>query len=83
MDLSASIPADLQPLVTEWLASGRYQSGQELVCDALRVLAEQEAAEDDDDFEAIDKALDSLRRGEKGMPLEQFAAEFRKQHKIE
>ena len=69
MDLSASIPPDLQPLVTEWLASGRYESGQELLCDALRLLAEHDADDEAQELTILQEAVDEMDSGVAGKPF--------------
>ncbi len=76
MDLSASIPPDLQPFVTESLASGRYKSGQELLCDALRLLADHEAEDEAQELAILQEAIDEMDSGVPGKPLQQVVAEM-------
>jgi putative addiction module CopG family antidote len=63
-------PPDLQELVVEQMASGRYASEEDLLRSALRALAEEEQ-----DLEAVREALAELRAGDPGVPVaEAFAA---------
>ena len=58
------LPTDLQQFVEAHLASGRYTAEDEVLQDALRVLAEEE-----DDLVAVREAIDEWRAGDEGIPL--------------
>ena len=58
-------PPDLQTLVREQMASGKYASEDELLRSALRALAEEEQ-----DLDAVRESLAELRAGDPGVPLE-------------
>ena len=62
--MSIIVPQDVEVMVARQLASGRYQSDQEVLRSAMLALEEM-----DEDFVAIQKAVDSWRRGEPGTPL--------------
>jgi len=55
--------------VEQQLASGRYQSYDELVEDALRLLQEREA-EEDRIAEKLRPAAERFKRGESGVPFD-------------
>ena len=59
--ITATIPAEFEPFIEHQLATGRYQSTQEVVSDALRLLCEQ-------GLETLRKeiqvGIDQLDRGE-------------------
>lgn len=66
--MSMSLPHDLQQFVEREIASGRYRSEEDLVCEGLRLLRERErrlrALRQD-----VEPALEQLDRGE-GEPLD-------------
>lgn len=64
--MSESLPPELQQFVDQELASGRYQSIDDVICEALRLLRERKRYEL---REAIDAGLQSLDGGE-GVELE-------------
>ena len=61
--MSETFPADLQQFVREELATGRYPSELDLVVDAVRLLREARAREEDLRAE-IQARVASLERGE-------------------
>ena len=56
-----SFPPELQQFIEQELASGRYESVDDVVCDGLRLLRERRRYEL---REKIDAGLDQLERGE-------------------
>jgi Arc/MetJ-type ribon-helix-helix transcriptional regulator len=62
--MSYPFPADLQQLIAEQMATGKYASEDVLLRNAVRALAE-----DEDDLEAIRVALAEIRAGDPGTPL--------------
>ncbi len=66
--MSTSLPHDLQHFVQQEVASGKYRSEEDVVCEGLRLLREREgrlqALRED-----IEPALEQLDRGEGG-PLD-------------
>lgn len=62
-----SIPSELQEFVSSRVASGRYESASDVVCESLRILEKLELAEDDA-FQSfrplISIGLEQARRGE-------------------
>jgi putative addiction module CopG family antidote len=64
-----SFPADLKQLVEQQMASGRYQSEDELIRDALDALSAESA-----EAQAIQAAIDDWRAGDEGLPLDEAFA---------
>jgi putative addiction module CopG family antidote len=62
--MSIIVPQDVEVMVARQLASGRYQSDQEVLRSAMLALEEM-----DEDFVAIQEAVDNWRRGVPGTPL--------------
>lgn len=62
--MSIVVPRDVEEMVARQIASGRYRSDDEVLRSALQALEEV-----DDDYVAIQKAVDGWRRGEPGTPL--------------
>ena len=61
-----SLPPELQQFVDQELASGRYQTREDVICDALRLLRERKLHEL---RKEIDAGLQQLDRGE-GIEIE-------------
>ncbi len=62
--MSIVVPRDVEEMVARQIASGRYRSDDEVLRSALQALEDV-----DDDYVAIQKAVDGWRRGEPGTPL--------------
>ena len=62
--MSYPFPPDLQSLVGEQMASGKYASEDELLRHALRALAEEEQ-----DLDAVRESLEEWRAGDPGVLL--------------
>ncbi len=72
----AQLPPDLDKQVKHHLASGRYQTEDDVLRDALRALAEEQNVLDD-----IRQGLEDLDVG-RGRSLEDIDADLRKKHNI-
>jgi putative addiction module CopG family antidote len=70
-----SFPPDLQALVGEQMASGKYASEDELLRSALRALVEEEQ-----DLEAVRQSLAEWRAGDPGLPLQDALHAIRQRH---
>jgi putative addiction module CopG family antidote len=68
-DKNMSEPLPLDQFVEQQLASGKYQSYDELVEEALRLLQEREA-EYDRIAEKLRPAAERCKRGEPGVPFD-------------
>ena len=64
--MSQSLPPELQQFVEQELASGRYQTQEEVICEGLRLLRERKLHEL---RKEIDAGLQQLDRGE-GIEIE-------------
>ena len=73
--MSYPFPPDLQTLVGERMASGKYASEDELLRCALSALAEEE-----NDLDAVRESLDEWRAGDPGVPLEDAFDAIRGRH---
>jgi putative addiction module CopG family antidote len=70
-----SFPDDVQALMGEQLASGKYNCEDEVLRAALQALAEE-----DEDFEAVQKALAGWRGGEQGISVVETFEMLRRKH---
>ncbi len=68
-------PPDLQALVGEQMASGKYASEDKLLRSALRALADEEQ-----DLDAVRESLAQWRAGDPGVPLEDAFDAIRSRH---
>ncbi len=64
--MSQSLPPELQQFVEQELASGRYQTREDVICEALRLLRERKLHEL---RKELDAGLQQLKRGE-GIEIE-------------
>jgi antitoxin ParD1/3/4 len=65
--ISVTLPADLEEFVTARMESGRFQSADEVLLDALRIVEEQErerAVSRDELRDLIEAGFEQARRGE-------------------
>ena len=69
-----SFPVDVQQLIQEQMASGKFASEDDLLREALSALCEEEA-----DLAAIREALDELADGDEGLPLDEAFDTIRQQ----
>ena len=66
------LSAEIEQQVKHRVATGRYASEEAVLREALAALADQE-----DDFEAVQEAVDAWRGGDEGIPLEEAFAQIR------
>jgi putative addiction module CopG family antidote len=62
--MSYNLPADLEQLLQDRLASGHYASEAEVLREALLSLADRE-----DDLEAVRSAIDAMEAGDQGISV--------------
>lgn len=68
-------PMDVEQKLAAWVASGKYQSPDEVLRDALRALAEEQG-----DWDAVQQAIAEWQAGDHGIPLQQALDELRAKH---
>ena len=65
-------PPDVEKLVADRMASGNYETEDDVLRDALQALAEEES-----DLEALREAIAALKNGDDGAPLDEAIATIR------
>ncbi len=75
--MNAHLPADLEQFVQAKVRSGRFSSSDEAITAAVRLLRQQEEAEETRVLEGIRKGLDDMRAG-RTQPLAEAFAEIRR-----
>ena len=65
-------PPDVEKLVSDRMASGNYETEDDLLRDALQALAEE-----DSDLEALREAIEAFENGDEGVPLDEAIATIR------
>lgn len=75
--MAYQFPADVQQHLSAWLASGKYGSEDDVLRDAFRALADEKQ-----DAELIQEAIDEWDAGEPGVPARQALDELRERHRI-
>jgi len=68
-------PPNIDRLVKEQMASGAYESEDDVLADALRALAARNA-----DLSAVNDAIQDMEAGDSGRPLIEVANEIREKH---
>ena len=70
-------PPDVEQIVKERMASGNYQSEDDVLRDALRALSEEE-----EDLVAVQEAISELKGGDAGIPLGEAFDSIRAKYQI-
>ncbi len=70
--MTLNLPPDVQQLVQDRLATGNYNSAEEVLRAALLSLAEE-----DEDLRAIQEAIDEARTGAEELSMEEVANRIR------
>ena len=74
--MAYQFPPELDELVKRQLATGQYDSEDDVLLDALRSLQRQQ-----DDLAAIEEGIEDMEAG-RVKPLREFDREFRKRNNI-
>lgn len=69
------VPPDVEALVAQQLASGRFRSEDDVLRSAMHALTEV-----DEDAAAVQQALDEWRSGDSGVPLDDAIDRVRTRH---
>jgi len=75
--MNAHLPADLEQFVQAKVRSGRFSSSDEVITAAVRLLREQEEAEESRVLEGIRQGLEDMRAG-RTQPLAEAFADIRR-----
>ena len=75
--MAYQFPPDVDELVKERMASGKYASEDELLREALQALSEAE-----EDLDAVREALTELEAGDEGVALDEAVESIRKKHEV-
>jgi putative addiction module CopG family antidote len=76
--MNTHLPADLEQFVQAKVRSGRFSSSDEAIATAVRLLRQQEEAEDARVLEGIRKGLEDVRAG-RTQPLAEAFADIRRE----
>jgi Arc/MetJ-type ribon-helix-helix transcriptional regulator len=75
LPMAYQFPPNIERLVKEQMASGAYESEDDLLADALRALATRSA-----DLAAVNDAIRDMEAGDTGRSLTEVAEEIRTRH---
>jgi antitoxin ParD1/3/4 len=76
--VSIHLPADLEQFVQAKVRSGRFSSSDEAITAAVRLLRQQEEAEEARVLEGIRQGLEDMRAG-RGRPADEVLADIRRE----
>jgi Arc/MetJ-type ribon-helix-helix transcriptional regulator len=82
--VTLQVSSEVQKLVTEQIASGRFADANDVLLDALKRQRQVQEGEGgfEDDWPAIAEALDEIEAGDQGRPAEEVFAELRHKHSL-
>ena len=75
--MNTQLPADLEQFVQAKVRSGRFSSPEEAIAAGVRLLRQQEEAEEARDLEGIRQGLEDMRAG-RTQPLAEAFADIRR-----
>ena len=75
--MNTHLPPDLEQFVEAKVRSGRFASPEEAIAAGVRLLRQQEEAEEARVLEGIHQGLDDMRAG-RGRPAEEVFADIRR-----
>jgi Arc/MetJ-type ribon-helix-helix transcriptional regulator len=81
--MAYQFPPDLDELVREQMASGNYDSEDDLLRDALLAFSGDGEAIVDEDVAALEEALRELDAGDPGVDLDEAFRRIRERHGID
>jgi Arc/MetJ-type ribon-helix-helix transcriptional regulator len=74
--MTRNLSSDVESLIRMLMATGRYQSEDDLLHEALERLSD-ETDSDGDDLQAVRDAIEELQQGDQGMELDAAFDEVR------
>jgi putative addiction module CopG family antidote len=80
-DMNTHLPADLEQFVQAKVRSGRFSSSDEAMATAVRLLRQQEEAEEARVLDGIRQGLEDMRAG-RGQPAEDVFADIRREFNL-
>jgi antitoxin ParD1/3/4 len=81
VSMNTHLPADLEQFVQAKVRSGRFTSSEEAITAAVRLLRQQEEAEEARVLDGIRQGLEDMRAG-RGRPAEEVFADIRHEFKL-
>ncbi len=79
--MNAHLPADLEQFVQDQVQRGRFSSHDEAITAAVRLLRQQEEAEEARTLEGIRQGLEDMKAG-RGRPAEEVFGDIRREFKL-
>jgi putative addiction module CopG family antidote len=79
--MNTRLPADLEQFVKAKVRSGRFSSSDEAITAAVRLLRQQEEAEEARTLEGIHQGLEDMRAG-RGRPAEEVFTDIRREFNL-
>jgi len=81
LSMNTRLPQDLEQFVEAKVRSGRFMSADEAIAAGVRLLRQQEEAEEAGILEGIRQGLDDMRAG-RGRPAEDVFADIRREFNL-
>jgi antitoxin ParD1/3/4 len=81
MPMDTHLPADLEQFVRAKVQSGRFTSSDEAITEAVRLLRQQEEAEETQVLKGIQQGLEDMRAG-RGRPADEVFADIRREFNL-
>lgn len=75
--MSYGLPPDVEQMVKDQIASGQYDSEDDVLRDALRSLTEEQ-----EHLAAVEQAIVELKAGDEGIPVREAFEALREKHKL-
>ena len=79
--MSTHLPADLEQFVQAKVQSGRFASPEEAIAAGVRLLRQQEEADEAQTLEGIRQGLEDMHAG-RGRPAEEVLADIRSEFNL-
>jgi len=76
--MTFSLPPDLESFVLGQMATGQYETEEDLFRSAFHALAER-----DEDLAAVNEAIDEWRAGDLGSPVDEVVDAIRRKHGLQ